>query len=117
MGDYDLTDLEPDEFNAACEVITNMRRKKADEAERKHVLDNLTVLWPDRRPVIYIAQQNSDLTEGRGPNIPKGYFIDRELAHRVNESLPGVMGTNNTAPVKVERIYLTFAEWKDARGK
>jgi len=53
---------------------------------------------------IFVAKQNSDLTEGRGPAIPIGYFLSREVAEWVNAKAPGVFGTKNDCRVEVIEV-------------
>lgn len=60
---------------------------------------------------IWTATQNADLTEGRGPMVPKGHFFDRGDAEKAALALPGVMGIGNgevSGPIKV---YDNYAEW------
>lgn len=49
---------------------------------------------------VYVAMQNSDLTEGRGGEVPIGYFLNREVAEYINSKAPGVFGSKNNRKVK-----------------
>lgn len=71
---------------------------------------------------IYITQQNSDLTEGRGSTIQVGYFLNKEVAEYANSKLPGVFGAKNNCRLKVvdvceARNLSEYADFRDEMEK
>ena len=62
---------------------------------------------------VWLAQQDSDLTEGRGPMITKGAFWSPEEAQRCAERLPGVMGVGHGRVAATPlHVYDSFEEWQ-----
>lgn len=112
-----LEHLTDEEYKAAHDVVSDMRRKKNDELQRLAILKNLESIWPDGKPVIWVARQNSDLTEGRGPYRNMGYFIDKEVARQANNMLDGVMGTSNDAALTSVELSLTLPHWLESIPK
>ncbi len=62
--------------------------------------------------VIYGAQQNTDMTEGRGPARVVGWFKDKLVAESVNRGLPGVMGTKNDCSVVQAYLFEHETEYR-----
>lgn len=61
--------------------------------------------------IIYVARENADSTEGRGPMVPIAHFLkkeDAELAARGR----GVMGYGD-GDVKVIPVFESIKDWKD----
>lgn len=98
---------------AAAEAVEAHRLAKAAEAERKRKIDLArTKLGSVGESVeIFGAQQNSDLTEGKGHYITRGYFFLREDAEEASALLDGVMGTPNQAPVTELLVYTNVPSW------
>lgn len=66
---------------------------------------------------VWLAQQNSDLIEGRGSMVTKAAFTRMEDAERAAQMLDGVMGVGHGsvahAPLKV---YESLDEWEGDRN-
>lgn len=55
--------------------------------------------------IIYVVTRNSDLDEGRGHQIPVGYFSDKKIAEYVASKAPGVCGSRvgvEITPIEVD---------------
>jgi hypothetical protein len=95
----DLTGLTEDEYAAAMEAVEHVR-----------VLRLREMIGGDHL-LIYAARQNSDLTEGRGPYVDRGFFLQIEHAELARGLLDGVQGTPNEASVEQRRVYLSVDDW------
>jgi hypothetical protein len=100
----DLSDLTEEEILVAMRAVNEHRI-----TEWRKLVGKVTD--------IYVARQNADLTEGRGPYVPRGYFFVRAEAEKANEMLMGVMGTANEAKVDTVKVYLTAQDWHDDNQK
>lgn len=95
----DLDGLSDEELWVAAQAVSRHRAKKVQAA-----------LGSDRL-VVFAAQQNTDLTEGRGANKIIALFIDELAATTARDVLDGVQGTQNKAPVIEQVIFLSFEDW------
>ena len=59
---------------------------------------------------IYVARQNSDLTEGRGGLYPKGYFTTETDAVMFLSTLDGIMGTRQGLDIVEVDVYESIEE-------
>lgn len=64
---------------------------------------------------VYPAQQNADLTEGRGPMVTKALFTSEGDAQRAAETLEGVMGHGHGKVGAPIVVYQSLAEYMDER--
>ena len=62
---------------------------------------------------IYVVRQNADLTEGRGPMMPKAYFASQDDASEFALTLPGVMGTRQGVDVGAIHVHESLDEHPD----
>lgn len=60
--------------------------------------------------VIYVAQHNSDMTEGRGPMVDIAAFEKKQDALAAAKGM-GVMGYGD-GEVKEMMVFASIAEWK-----
>lgn len=113
----DLSDLPDDEQAvadaAAIEALEQYRKIKAQKADRESRLAEAraNLRFPDLTIPVFAANQNSDLTEGKGRSITRGYFFIREDAEEATAMLSGVQGTLNTSPVTELVVYSAVEPW------
>lgn len=65
--------------------------------------------------IIYVAERNSDLTEGRGHLVPIAYFLKREDAIAAAKGW-GVMGIGD-GEVHEIRVYESKKDWQEGEKK
>lgn len=97
-------------------ALSEEERGVARRAVVEHRILRLQAALGTDEVSIYVARQNADLTEGRGPYVNRGYFLIREEAERVNTALNGVMGTPNNATVDRVSVYTSADAWLAADG-
>lgn len=67
---------------------------------------------------LFQAQQNKDLTEGRGPYVARGLFFMKAQAEQARDLLEAVQGTQNDCPIIEVPVFVTYQEWvKHAEGQ
>lgn len=68
-----------------------------------------SVCYAERMLTVYVATENSDLTEGKGMMVPIGYFLNVDDAVAAVQGR-GVMGTGH-GEVFAATIFDSFDEW------
>lgn len=116
--DIDLLDLRDDEVDAVRDFLTTRRQAEARERaieERRRIARESAAAVANAVGSgvlnVFGATQNSDLTEGKGGSVVRGWFLlpeDADLAHRL---LEGVMGTENDGRVSEAKVYLSVEDW------
>lgn len=66
---------------------------------------------------IYAALQNADLTEGRGPMIPRAHFTMEDNCHAFLLTLDGIYGSRQGLECECITVYETLQECPDYQDK
>jgi len=62
---------------------------------------------------VWLAQENADLTEGRGPMVTKGAFFCKEDAERAAANLKRVYGFGHGEVAREPlEVWNSFEEWQ-----
>ena len=62
------------------------------------------------KKILYVACENADKNEGRGPIIQRGGSFNREVAQALSDSLSGVFGTPNDCELQKLPVYDTIED-------